>query len=357
MRYMFGHFPAEFRLTLLAASTQEDAALKDDVKTYEAALSLVKPGGTIHFARAVHGELCRQKYDVILSQGFVSAVSVYLANLAHKVPHIVTIHGIVEPQYLSGRFGSFKRWFLGWLLSRVSVLYGVSNDILEHLYNEFPRLRNNGPQPLVILNGIEPDTFDLLPKEPLDLRAKLGIDGSTFLFGFFGRFMPQKGFDLLIEAVNKLRVAQQNRKFVVVAVGSGDYIREYQETIKSKGLEPYFHFLPFQPMVHHLYPQVDTVVMPSRWEACPLLPMEVLCMGTPLIAANCIGTREIINDTPTFVIEENNLKQLIEMMLACMQDNMPDNFQAYQIEARKRFNVATAAKKLVLFLNDMPGHI
>jgi glycosyltransferase involved in cell wall biosynthesis len=355
MRYMFSHFPVEFRLTVLAASTQEDKALEDDVRTYGASLHLVSVKGTAGFAAAVRKELGNKCYDLILSQGFVSAVAVYLANLVYRVPHILTIHGIVEPQYLGGRLGFFKRRFLGWVLSQVTVLYGVSNDILEHLYHEFPRLRTNGPLPLVILNGIEPDMFDLLPEQPLDLRAQLGLADTTFLFGFFGRFMPQKGFDLLIEAVEQLRTKHPEATIAVIAVGSGDYVREYQANIKNKQLESYFHFLPFQPLVHHLYPQVDVVVMPSRWEACPLLPMEVLIMGTPLIASNCIGTREIIADTPVFVIEEENLGQLVDKMSDCMLNNRLESFQVFRTEARKRFDVAFAAQRLVQFIQNMPG--
>jgi glycosyltransferase involved in cell wall biosynthesis len=355
MRYMFSHFPVEFRLTVLAASTQEDKALEDDVRTYGASLHLVSVKGTAGFAAAVRKELGNKCYDLILSQGFVSAVAVYLANLVYRVPHILTIHGIVEPQYLGGRLGFFKRRFLGWVLSQVTVLYGVSNDILEHLYHEFPRLRTNGPLPLVILNGIEPDMFDLLPEQPLDLRAQLGLADTTFLFGFFGRFMPQKGFDLLIEAVEQLRTKHPEATIAVIAVGSGDYVREYQANIKNKQLESYFHFLPFQPLVHHLYPQVDVVVMPSRWEACPLLPMEVLSMGTPLIASNCIGTREIIADTPVFVIEEENLGQLVDKMSDCMLNNRLESFQVFRTEARKRFDVAFAAQRLVQFIQNMPG--
>lgn len=354
MRYMFSHFPADYSLTLLAASTQEDKALEDDVRAYGALLRLVAVKGTAGFAAAVRKELGSKRYDLILSQGFVSAVAVYLANIVYRVPHILTIHGIVEPQYLSGRLGFLKRRFLGWVLSQLTVLYGVSADILQHLYEEFPRLRTNGPQPLVILNGVEPGMFDLLPEQPLDLRAQLGIADRTFLFGFFGRFMPQKGFDLLIEAVERLRTELPETDVTVVAVGSGDYIREYQATIRNKRLGPYFHFLPFQPLVHHLYPQVDAVVMPSRWEACPLLPMEVLCMGTPLIASDCIGTREVVADTPVFLIKAENSTQLFDSMSRCLQDNRIESFQAYRAEARRRYDVASSAQKLVQFMQSMP---
>jgi glycosyltransferase involved in cell wall biosynthesis len=354
MRYMFAKFPSNYRLTILAESTQEDVALVKDIEMYHATLLLIRTGGTQNFIKAVYRELRNNNYNLILSQGFVSAVAVYLAQfiLFEKVPHILTIHGILEPKYLKGGFALVKRWVLGRALSSVSVLYGVSEDILEHLYQVFPKLRSNGPKPLIILNGIEPSIFELQSLQPFNLREQLGIDSSIFLFGFFGRFMPQKGFDLLISAVERLSIEKIGNKFAVVAIGSGDYIREYQSIIKAKGIESIFHFLPFQPMVHCLYPQVDAVVIPSRWEACPLLPMEVLCMGSPLIASDCLGLREITVDTPTLIFKAENLEHLIERMHGCFKDNKRLVFKNYSNEARKRFDVAKSSEILIMFIEQ-----
>jgi glycosyltransferase involved in cell wall biosynthesis len=241
----------------------------------------------------------------------------------------------------------------GRVLSGVTVLCGVSNDILEHLYDEFPRLRNYGPQQLVISNGINRADFDVQPAGSVNLREQLRVETSVFLFGFFGRFMPEKGFDMIIEAVDTISNQLPDAAFAVVAVGSGDYLGAYKATIKKKGLVSYFYFLPFLPMVHHLYPQIDAVVMPSRWEASGLLAMESLCMGTPLIASNCIGLRETTADTPTFTFAFGNREQLVETMRGCLQDNKYAVFKKYIPEARQRFDVKHSAKQLVEFIDQL----
>lgn len=352
MRYMFSHFPANYRLTLLAASTQEDTALIRDAEKYNAQLKIVRPSG-IRYLAAILKELYTNRYDLILSQGFVSAVAAALANLFKRIPHILTIHGIVEPKYVGGWFGALKRWLLGRALAGVTALYGVSNDILEHVYHEFPQLRHNGPQPFVVLNGIEPSECDASSTQTFALRRQLGIDASVFLFGYFGRFMPQKGFDLLIEAVDQIRSVTPDRAIAVVAVGSGDYLREYQALIHEKRLESSFRFVPFQPVVHQLYPQVDAVIIPSRWEACPLLPMEVLCMGTPLITSDCIGLREVVAGTPAMVFKSEDIRQMVAQMQQCLGNNKRLIFSAYAAEARKRFDVARSAETLVRFIGEI----
>lgn len=355
MRYMFRYFPENYRLTLLAASTQEDSALTTDAQEYGAILRLIENTSLGGFIYEIAKALNQKRYQLIISQGFLSAVAVHVANLIYRVPHILTIHGIVEPQYLSGRFRSLKRWLLSRTLLNVTILYGVGKDILECLYLEFPNVRCNGPTAIVISNGVDPSEFESKPLKPVFLRKQLGVDPAVFLFGFFGRFMPQKGFDLLIDSVDCIRTQCNNFSFAIVAVGSGDYIREYQVIIKEKGLEDYFHFLPFRPMVHHLYPQMDAIIMPSRWEASPLLAMETLCMGTPLIASDCMGLRETVNGTPAFVFPFGRSEKLSEMMCNCMQDRKYAVFQAFKTEARQRFHVAFAAEKLVKCIEQVLG--
>lgn len=355
MRYMFSHLPSSCRLSILVASTQEDHALLKDCAEYNAKLELVQVAATSDFTLAIFKELQANNYDVILSQGFISSVAAYLANVWFRVPHVLTIHGIVESQYVSGKFGSLKRWLLGWILSRLTVLYAVSNDILEHLYSQYPRLKTHGPQAVVIPNGIDLETWNAMPVQPLYLRKALDIDKYTFLFGFLGRFMPQKGFDLLIEAVTNLKQQNTGRPYAIVAIGSGDYLREYQADIRKKGLGSFFHFLPFQPMVHHIYPQLDVVVMPSRWEASGLLAMEALCMGAPLIVSDCIGLGETIAETPAKVFPSENVAALAKLMHDSIVDNSVEIFRDFIPVARARYDVKLSSEKLLQLIVQLLG--
>lgn len=356
MLYMFRHFPASFRVTVLAASTQEDAALSNDCAIYRAKLVIVRVSSNTDFIWAIRQTLRNNRFDVILSQGFISSVAVYWANLLIGVPHILTIHGIVEPKYLTGRLGKVKRTLLGWILGRITLLYAVSRDILDHLYDQFPRLRcGRETRSVIIPNGIELTVLDEPAESPCLVREQLGIESTPFLFGFCGRFMPQKGFDLLVDAVDLLQGTGVARPFVVVAVGSGDYLREYQKIIIKKQLDGYFVFLPFQAGVHRLFPQLDAIVMPSRWEASGLLAMEALCMGTPLIVSGCMGLRETVAGSPAKVFPSGDASTLAGLMLDMMQHNHKPVFQAYMTEARQRYDIQHAARQLVGIVHRIAG--
>jgi glycosyltransferase involved in cell wall biosynthesis len=90
---------------------------------------------------------------------------------------------------------------------------------------------------------------------------------------------------------------------------------------------------------------VDLVVMPSRWEACPLLPMEVLSCGVPIIGTNCVGLREVLAGTPAKIIPVGDSSALAAAIKVQLSEGV-DAFTAYQPAAIKRFNASAHASQL-----------
>src|SRR4029453_8903372 len=86
-----------------------------------------------------------------------------------------------------------------------------------------------------ILNGIDVRAF--AAGEPRDLRAELKIGEHQALVGFFGRFMAQKGFRYLVDALEILkRDPTLSRQPVVAAFGAGGFVREEMAEIERRGL-------------------------------------------------------------------------------------------------------------------------
>jgi glycosyltransferase involved in cell wall biosynthesis len=348
MKYVCRHLPSHFKVTLLAASTQEDDALRKDFTATGARLILLpNVSSMLGLAPEIRKELYRVHYDVILSQGFISAFNVVLANFLRKVPHVLTVHGILEEKYLSGKFGFIKQSTLSWVFSKVHVLYAVSYDILEHIQEQLPALRLGRCHKIVIPNGIESELFISEDSSGFPVRQSLGIGADVFLFGFVGRFMQQKGFNYLIDAI-ELMESQilMNPQYLVLAVGSGDYVSHYKSVVNERNLEHRFRFIPFMNDISKLYRELNVVVMPSVWEACPLQPMEALCSGTPVIASDCIGLRETVRDTPSLIFPSTKSASLAETMVKIMKEPMKKEFTDFAPNARERFDVRHTTRKL-----------
>lgn len=353
LKYVYSLFPRdEFAVTILANPVTDQKSFVEDMTAAGIKVVWAKPvlliKGTLSLWTLAL--LARGRYDLIHSQGFISAVHVAVVNLLFRIPHVLTIHGVVEDKYFKGRLGWLKHRLLYLLLRNVTVFHGVGKDILEHFKRAFPGLQKGKARWVVITNGIRPERF--LAKNddaPRQLRTRLGVNRETAIFGFFGRFMPQKGFNYIIEAVARIKKkSPQHGNLVVLAVGSGDFEREYRQEVKAAGLEETFIFHPFDPQVVDFIKGCDAVLMPSNWEAYPILTSEVFCCGIPLIASDCIGLREATRHTPALVVPAGDAVALAEKMVMVMTSSaVRQAHQTFRVEAAERFDVKHSAEKLL----------
>ena len=348
MSYSYKYLPRErFKITILAPKTIEQKALEQDAEELGARLILTDyKKGRIPFYLRILQLLAKERFDVIQSHGFISAAHVYLANWFFRVPHVLTIHGIIEERLLGKGIGSFlKRKVLGKVINNVKVLYGVSQDILDHVESSV-KVRKHVKR-VVIHNGINVGDFIGPPGlESSSFRQNLGVENSTFLLGFVGRFMPQKGFNYLIDAFGILENRDKNHNMKVLAVGSGDYLEYYKRQINERRLGHRFIFLPFRRDIAQVYKALDVVVMPSVWEAYGLQAAEALCSGVPIIVSDCIGLREAVNDTPAIIIPSKNSSALAEAIHSLMLAPRKGIFEKFRAEAIKRYDVRQTSDRL-----------
>jgi glycosyltransferase involved in cell wall biosynthesis len=225
----------------------------------------------------------------------------------------------------------------------VSVSYGAQQNLLDYL----PHLARSRCQLVPILNGIDTRRFaEIKPSEADRLRSHLGLMANTFLIGFMGRFMTQKGFLPLLEALERLASQDTARPYHVVAIGSGDYRGEYMAEAVRRGLQQTITFLPFVPDASQVIGGLDLLVMPSLWEACGLLAMEALSAGVPVIASDCPGLREVLEGTPAVKVAPGDAVALSNALYEAMADPRTDAARAYAPMARERFNASGSASLL-----------
>jgi glycosyltransferase involved in cell wall biosynthesis len=284
-------------------------------------------------------------YDLVHSQGFTSGICAALPSFLARKPHILTSHDVLSEKQFKGFAGLFKKIGMGIAFSLIPTIHSVSHDAQDNLLEFFHFLRKKMGKCVVIPNGLEVERFvDVVPR---DLRKELGVGEETFLIGFLGRFMSQKGFTYLVDATEFLSKNEYlSKKILVVTFGEGGFIREEKAQISERGLEQYFRFLPFTPNVAGVLKSLDVVVMPSLWEACGLLAMEVLVAGTPLIVTNCIGLREVVRNTPAYVVPPGNAEALAEGIELFMKDDRKKIFKTFANEAVNVFDVKHQAEKI-----------
>lgn len=351
MRYVYRRFdPQQYHFSILGPDISELDVLATDFEGLDfEIIKLSERPSSYELSTAVTKLLMRGKYDLVHSQGFTSGICAALPAFLFKNPHILTSHDVLSNAQFKGFYGQIKKIGMGVALSLVNTIHSVSHDAQANLLEFFPKLAEKKGTCVVILNGIESERFvDAVPR---DLRGELGVGEDVFLIGFLGRFMAQKGFMYLVDAIDQLnKSGNLSKKLLVLAFGEGGFVREEKAALAARGLEEYFRFLPFTANVAGVIKGLDLVVMPSLWEACPLLPMEVLACGTPLLAFDCIGLREVAVNTPTHLVPLKDVTSFVKAIMLFTEHDMRPPFTDFASLASQRFDVtdtATAIQNMI----------
>jgi glycosyltransferase involved in cell wall biosynthesis len=134
-----------------------------------------------------------------------------------------------------------------------------------------------------------------------DVRRSLGLDDDRRpLVVAVGRLHPQKGYDVLLDAVARWVADPRLRPAPLVAIaGDGPLHDELAARISAEQLP--VTLLGRRTDVADLLGAADVCVLPSVWEARSLTGQEALRAGTPLVATAVGGIPELVGDAADLV--------------------------------------------------------
>ncbi len=145
----------------------------------------------------------------------------------------------------------------------------------------------------VVRNGIELDRFRNKQQRGT-LRASLKLGRRDYVVGSIGRLDVQKGYVYLLEAVPLvLRVAPQA---LFMLVGDGPLREELEARALSLGISSRVWFAGARDDPERMLAAMDLFVLPSLWEGLPLVILEALAAGKPIVATRTTGTEELVRD-------------------------------------------------------------
>jgi glycosyltransferase involved in cell wall biosynthesis len=339
-------------LTLIVPRTDQAETLEHDLSALPVRYVYLETHcAPAAVASSVNRELAGGLFDLVHTHGFSAATSSAPVAKLRRVPHLTTLHEPLRSVQFAGLRGSARRLAMRVILGQVDCIQALSEDMKANLgaqlgHGIVKRVR-------VVPNGVL--TRPILAAVPRDLRAELGLNPHTLLVGFFGRFMEPKGFRYLVDAVRRLRTEVTSLECHVVTFGAGGYIREEQAEIERAGLASSFSFLPFVADVGSALKSVDVVAIPSLWEASPLLAMEALVAGVPVVGTTCVGLAEVLAGTPATVVPVADSAALAAALAREGRSSSRDVARGFASTAAARFDVAARVTELVQIMNDLTG--
>lgn len=143
----------------------------------------------------------------------------------------------------------------------------------------------------VIPNGVDTSVFR--PIDETFARELFGFDQSDTLI-LFGADAPddrRKGLDLLVESLEFLAGEDAIGDFQAVVFGKNEPEGGDDYEFETS----YVGYLHDKITMAALYSAADTFVVPSRYDACPQTVIESLACGTPVVAFDTSGQRDLID--------------------------------------------------------------
>lgn len=206
-----------------------------------------------------------------------------------------------------------------WISSPVLVtIHNQKNNLkftkkLDAVICVSDRIKNTVPKEpkYTIYNGIPP-VQKLTQESRIKLRRSFLRDETDLLWLAVGRFVPAKGFDILIKAF-------KNVKGHLIIVGDGPDYQTIKNEIKKNELEEKITLLGFRDDVTDIMQSVDAFVMSSRKEGCPYVLLESLLSGTPVISTDVSITREVLGSE--LVCPTEDPSALTQLMNQFSKDN------------------------------------
>lgn len=146
----------------------------------------------------------------------------------------------------------------------------------------------------VIPTGIDPLFF--AGQDRASSRRRLGIPEDAFVVGHVGRLAPEKNLSFLMNSVVEYLLRNPAAHFLLVGEGSAK--EEMLETLRQRNLIPRTHMQGVldRPSLADAYRAMDTFVFTSQSETQGMVLAEAMAAGTPVIALDAPGVREIVND-------------------------------------------------------------
>ncbi len=148
-------------------------------------------------------------------------------------------------------------------------------------------------------NGIDTSHFDaslFSEEETSNLKKKLGIQATDFVFIFVGRIVADKGINELLAAFSQLNKEVNRVKLLLVGPLEQDLNPLSFETINEMDTNSNVISVGYQNDVRPYFAISNCLVFPSYREGFPNVVMQAGAMNLPSIVTNINGCNEIIID-------------------------------------------------------------
>lgn len=306
----------------------------------------------------------RQVRDIILAERGDCVISFQQRDqtMALWAARCAGVPGVVSAQNQCTFWGAWplrklKELVFGFTARRFTSLAVCTSEVVQRELVE--RFRIRADRSTVLPNGVSVHGFPTFrEEEKKDARRSLGVNRDELLLINVGRIDTQKGQDILVEAISGLNY---DREFKLVCVGGvsrgGNHLRmqqfneEIRARVKQWNLEDRIVFAGWRDDVPLLLSAADAYVHSARWEGWPLVLVEAMAAGLPVVGTDCAGRPcGFADGTHGYIVKSEDadaLRRGIENVLKLDEQQREEMGQAGRNLAERHYDIGKIGEEFV----------
>jgi N-acetylgalactosamine-N,N'-diacetylbacillosaminyl-diphospho-undecaprenol 4-alpha-N-acetylgalactosaminyltransferase len=249
----------------------------------------------------------QQDFDLIIDFRFRKRIlQEYLISryVYKRDKTIYTIHSSKLDVYLpKSKF--WAKVIYGKCKNLITLTKEMKNKV-EHSYPFFSNVRT-------IYNPVNPNLIQKKAQDPIDFNLEFVVAAGTY-------DKNTKQFDKLIEAYANSTLPQEQIHLLIL--GKGKLLEQLKAVALQHQVNALVHFIGFQENSFKYFSKAKYFVLSSKFEGLPMVLIEALTSGTPVVSFDCkTGPNEIIqHEQNGLLVEDQNVSALSSNLTRLIKD-------------------------------------
>lgn len=272
-------------------------------------VELIRCQGRFDFSviRQIRQHVRKYRIDIVHSHGYKADLYSYLATRQPRVPLVATCHNWTDLTAAVSLYGRLDRL----ALTRFDRVAAVSEAVAGIL--TAARVPPNVVS--IIPNGVPTEQFVAADSGKLaQLENHTGL-----VVGMVGRLVKDKGFDYVLRGARQLLAEFPDTRFLLV--GDGPQREELLQISRDQSLQENVLFAGYSSDLPRVYGSMDILVLPSFVEGMPMVVLEAMAAGKPVVATRVGAIPSIVTQGHNgLLINPGDSSALIEALRRLLGD-------------------------------------
>lgn len=255
-------------------------------------------------------KLCRQYPPAVIhSHQLATFFWGALLSRLYRAPLFCHIH---SPDYFIPKMRILRPLF--WRLSPRPTLIATSVAVQHGLLQVHPFLSRMDIE--ILPNAIPPPVI-MSASDRAQARQRFAKPDERLL-GFVGRLSPEKNIPLLFRSFHQVLRQNQGPPAKLLVAGDGPLRSELEALAQTLRLGQKIIFLGNHPRMEEVYAALDLLILPSQSEGFPLVCLEALAYGVPVLCSDGMAAKDYLAPYVSLVKanDEGDLVRAVKDFLA-----------------------------------------